>query len=444
MSNTHVAVAPALNPGVRRREVLWFALYDFANSAYTTIIITAIYNAFFVAEIAGRARWATLAWTSALSLSYALILLSAPVLGRYADQHAAKRRLLALATLLCVAATAALAWVGADHMLLALLLLVVSNFAFGSGENLLAAFLPELATRTGYGRVSGFSWAFGYIGGLIALALCLAYVQHAQKDGLVARDFVPVCLLIAAGMYALGAIPMLTLVPERGVPHAASVPIATLFRESITSLRTSLASLGSLPDLRRFLWAIFAYQAGIQTVITIAAIYAQEAMGFTTAQTLQLILVVNITASIGAAVFGLAQDRFGHRRMLIGALALWLLTILAFALGGSAATFWIAANAAGLAMGAAQAGGRAAVAWLSPAERSGECFGLWGFATKAAAIVGPLAYGLVSYVVHNDHRIAMLATAGFFVVGLLVIYRVDFARGHAITHPSPAQNSPAA
>lgn len=427
-------IAASLNPGVKRREVLWFALYDFANSAYTTIIITAIYNAFFVAEVAGRARWATLAWTSALSVSYLFILLSAPVLGRYADQHAAKQKLLLFATVLCVAATVGLALIGADHLYLALLLLMLSNFAFGSGENLLAAFLPELATRDGYGRVSGFSWAFGYVGGLIALALCLAYVQYAQKHGLGARDFVPVCLLIAAGLYALGAIPMLTLVRERSVAHAAPSPITTLFRESLGELRASFARLAAYPDLRRFLWAILAYQAGIQTVITIAAIYAQEAMGFTTAQTLQLILVVNITASVGAALFGLAQDRFGHRRMLIGVLSLWLLTILTFALGGNVSTFWIAANAAGLAMGAAQAGGRAAVAWLSPPAHSGECFGLWGLATKAAAIIGPLAYGFVSFATHNDHRLAMLATAAFFVVGLIVIVGVDFRRGHDKAH----------
>lgn len=427
----------SLNPGVKRREVLWFALYDFANSAYTTIIITAIYNAFFVAEVAGRARWATLAWTSALSVSYLFILLSAPVLGRYADQHAAKQKLLLFATVLCVGATAALALIGADHLYLALLFLMLSNFAFGSGENLLAAFLPELATRDGYGRISGFSWAFGYFGGLIALALCLVYVQYAQKHGFGARDFVPVCLLIAAGLYALGAIPMLTLVRERSVAHVAPSPITTLFRESLSELRASFARLAAYPDLRRFLWAILAYQAGIQTVITIAAIYAQEAMGFTTAQTLQLILVVNITASIGAAVFGLAQDRFGHRRMLIGVLSLWLLTILTFALGGNVSTFWIAANAAGLAMGAAQAGGRAAVAWLSPPAHSGECFGLWGLATKAAAIIGPLAYGFVSFATHNDHRLAMLATAAFFVVGLIVIVRVDFQRGHDVAHHTP-------
>ena len=120
--------------------------------------------------------------------------------------------------------------------------------------------------------------------------------------------------------------------------------------------------------------------------------------------------------------------------MLIGALLLWLLTIVAFVAGGSVATFWLAANAAGLAMGAAQSGGRAAVAWLSPPDRSGECFGLWGLAMKAASIIGPLAYGLVSYASGNQHRIAMLATAAFFIVGLVLIARVDFNRGHAVAH----------
>ena len=126
----------ALGEDVRPTEVLAWAMYDFANSGYTTVVITAVFNAYFVAVIAGNAPWATFAWTAALSVSYACILLTAPVLGAYADLRAAKKRLLVLTTAGCVAATALLAFTGPGTLALAVALLVISNFCFGTGENL--------------------------------------------------------------------------------------------------------------------------------------------------------------------------------------------------------------------------------------------------------------------------------------------------------------------
>src|SRR5215510_2072031 len=170
----------SLAPGVRPREVWAWAFYDFANSGYTTVVITAVFNAYFVAEVAQRAPWAAFAWTSALAVSYALIMLTAPVIGAYADAHAAKKRLLLLTTAGCVIATAGLALVGPGELALGIALLVVSNFFFGTGENLIAAFLPELARGRALGKVSGWGWALGYIGGLVSLGASLAYVTAAQ------------------------------------------------------------------------------------------------------------------------------------------------------------------------------------------------------------------------------------------------------------------------
>ena len=151
-------------------------MFDFANSGYTTVVITAVFNAYFVGVVAGKEVWATFAWTFALSISYALIVVTAPIVGAYADAHAAKKRLLAITTAGCVVATAALALVGPGDLALGIALLVVSNFFYGSGENLIAAFLPELARGNALGKVSGWGWALGYIGGLVSLGACLAYV----------------------------------------------------------------------------------------------------------------------------------------------------------------------------------------------------------------------------------------------------------------------------
>src|ERR1700694_2244629 len=161
---------------VRPREVWSWAMYDFANSGYTTVVITAVFNAYFVSVVAQNQAWATFAWTAALAVSYLLIMLSAPLVGAWADAHAAKKRLLLITTIGCVIFTAALALVGSGDLWLAMVLIVASNFFYGSGENLCGAFLPELARGEALGRVSGWGWSLGYVGGLLTLGICLGYV----------------------------------------------------------------------------------------------------------------------------------------------------------------------------------------------------------------------------------------------------------------------------
>ena len=169
-----------LQPGVRRREVWAWAMYDFANSGYTTVVITAVFSAYFVGVVAGNAPWSTFAWTLALSVSYALVMLTAPLVGAWADAHASKKSLLWLTTLGCVGFTAALYFAAPGALVLAIAALVLSNYFFGTGENLIAAFLPELARPRALGRVSGWGWSLGYVGGLVSLGASLAYISQAQ------------------------------------------------------------------------------------------------------------------------------------------------------------------------------------------------------------------------------------------------------------------------
>src|SRR3954466_3401199 len=193
-------MARALSSDVSLREVWAWSMYDFANSAYTTVVITAVFGAYFVSAVAGKAPWATIAWTAALSLSYAAILLTGPLIGAWADAHAAKKRLLFVTTVGCVAFTALLYAIGPGDVALALILVMLSNYFFGSGENVIAAFLPELADSQAMGRVSGWGWSFGYLGGLAALGICLAYIMGSP--GRPASESVPVTMLITAAFFA--------------------------------------------------------------------------------------------------------------------------------------------------------------------------------------------------------------------------------------------------
>ncbi|MBE0612384.1 MAG: MFS transporter [Burkholderiales bacterium] len=403
-------------------------MYDFANSGYTTVVLTAIFNAYFVSVIAGGAAWATFAWTASLSLSYALVIVTAPLIGAYADLRANKKQLLLFTTAGCVLGTAALALAGPGDLAIAVLCVVVSNFFFCTGSDLIAAFLPELAGGKDLGKVSGWGWSLGYIGGLITLGACLAYVTWAQAAGQTAAQFVPATMLITAGIFALASLPTFVMLRERALPQAP-VSGMSLASAAFARLAKTLRHAARYRDLRRFLLCIVFYQAGVQTVITLAAIYAEQAMGFRTTDTLVLVLVVNVTAALGAFTFGNVQDRFGHVPTIAVTLAGWIATVLIAWVADTRPIFWIAANLAGLCLGASQSAGRALVAYLSPKSRRAEFFGLWGLATNLSSILGPITYGAVSWVSQGNHRLAMLITGGFFVLGLLILHGVDERRG---------------
>ena len=410
-------MTPSLAPEVKFREVWAWSMYDFANSAYTTVVITAVFGAYFVAVVCGNQPWATFAWTAALSLSYAAILVTGPLLGAWADVHAAKKKLLFLTTVGCVAFTALLWFASPGAVLLSLTLIVLSNYFFGTGENLIAAFLPELADSRAMGRVSGWGWSFGYLGGLLALGICLVYINLSV--GKPAAEFVPVTMLITAAFFALAATPTFLFLRERGSPRAGKPFLDTL------------KSAWQYHDLRRFLVCILFYQAGITAVISLAAIYAEQAMKFTTAQTVSLILVVNVTAAAGAFGFGYLQDAIGHVRALALTLAGWIVMVCIAYLSEDRTSFWFAANLAGLCMGSSQAAGRAIVGYLAPPSRLAEFFGLWGLAVKAASIFGPLTYGAVTWIFAGNHRLGILTTGLYFVIGLFLLKNIDVERGRS-------------
>lgn len=420
--------AAVLNPGVSRREVWAWAMYDFANSGYTTVILTTVFSTYFVAVVGQRADWATLAWTAALSLSYLAIMLTMPTLGARADARASKRRLLYTSTAGCVLATLLLSRAGPGDVWLALAAVAVSNYCYCIGESVVAAFLPELAQPQALGRVSGWGWSFGYCGGMLTLGLCLAVVSWGEARGLAAEQYVPWVILVTCAVFALAALPSFFMLRERAQPKTVPIRAAGMLRRLALSWRETGEHF---PEFRGLLLCGASYQAGIAVVITLAAIYAEQAMGFTMPQVMLLVFTVNIAAAAGAFGFGYLQDRIGHKRALGMTLVGWIIMVLVAYAATTAAVFWLAALLAGLCMGTSQSAGRAMTGALAPPGRLAEFFALWTFAVQLAAVVGPLTYGLVTWLTAGNHRLAILVTGIFFVVGLLLLQRVDLARGIA-------------
>lgn len=421
----------ALAPGVRRREVFGWAMYDFANSGYTTVVLTAVFNAYFVGVVAGNANWGTLAWTASLAVANLVVMLTMPALGAYADLRASKKRLLAVATLGCVGGTLALATVGPGDLWLAVAAIVVSNIFYSYGESLIAAFLPELARREALGKVSGWGWSFGYFGGMLSLGASLAYVLSARAGGQGAAEVVPVTMLMTAAVYGLASLATFGLLRERARPavgEAAGPGLAA----SLRRLRHTFAEARHFRDFFWLLACTTAYQAGIAVVIALAAVYAAQVLGFAQEQTMTLVFLVNIASAVGAFAFGYWQDSLGHRRALAGTLVGWIVMTILAAAASSATLFWVAAVVAGLCMGSSQSAARAMAGLLAPESRRAEFFGLWTFAVRLSAIVGPLTYGVVTWLSGGNHRLAILSTGIFFVAGLWLLRGVDMARGERV------------
>jgi len=425
--------SPAQTGPVSRREVGAWAFYDFANSGYTTVVQTTIYSAYFVAVIGAtlNARSpgsATFVWTLSLGAANLIVLLGGPVIGAIADRRATKKRFLLISSVTCVLGTALLAAAGPGEIGLAVLFLVVSAVSFALGENLIAAFLPEIARADNMGRISGYGWSLGYFGGLMTLAACLTYIRWAEASALPATHYVPVCLVITAIIFAVTAAPTFLWLRERASPKPPA-PGMSYVRAGFDQVAHTLRHAAQLPDLFRFLLCLTLFQAGVATVVVVAAIYAQEVMGFDSQQLIVLIMVVNLTAAVGAFSFGFAQDRFGSVPSLAAALLVWIAAIGVTLWADSAADVWLAGNLVGLAMGATQAGGRALIGQLTPPSRNAEIFGLWGLANQAAAIIGPVSYGLIIDASGGDYQLALLSALAFFAVGLVLLGTISEKRG---------------
>jgi UMF1 family MFS transporter len=426
-----------LNPGVKRREVFAWAMYDFANSGYTTVVITAVFAAYFVGAVANNAEWATLAWTSALSFSYAIVMLTMPAMGEWADRHAAKKKLLMAVTAACVLSTAALAWVGPGEVLLALVFIVISNSFYTYGESLSAAFLPELAKPEAMGRISAWGWAWGYLGGMLTLGLCLGYVLYAQAQGQTAREFVPFTMLLTAAIYALSACVTFALLKEHAQAQVTRPAGGGKWQQLVQTFREAK----NYKDFMQLLVCAVAYQGGVAVAITLAAIYAEQVIGFQPQETMVLIFVLNIAALIGSLVLGYAQDRIGHKLALSLTLWGWGITCVLAALSTSKEMFWWAAVLAGVCMGSSQSTGRAMAALFIPSHRLAEFFGLWAFAIRLASILGPMGFGLIAWLTDGNQRLAIAATTSLFLLGWLLLMPVNVQRGQLLAMQASKRQS---
>lgn len=431
-------------PLAPKREIFGWAMFDFANQAYTLLIITVVFGDLFTRVIVGDApdyRMGNLLWSLALAISYFLVVLSGPLLGAAMDYSARRKQFLLVSYWLTITATALLYFVEPGWIIPAIMLIIVSNFAYAIGENFIASFLPDLGPREALGWISGLGWALGYVGGLVASVFTLYLLGDVSAQNYERIRWVGP---FAAGFFLVAAIPTFLFVRERGqrriLPRGQSLLGAGLRRLYLTA-----REIARFRDLSILLVSIFFAMAGIYIIISFSFIYGSQVIGWEESVRAMMFVVVQITAAIGALGFGWIQSRIGAKVTYLITLLLWIAAIIAIwqtpgltavarsLLGVSwqaQYVFLFAGCLAGLSLGSSQSAGRALVGVLTPQGKAAEFFGLWGLASKLAAVFGILGLGLIqAWLGLAD---AILFCLVLFAMALLAVAPVNEARGSAV------------
>ncbi|MGQ9658492.1 MAG: MFS transporter [Thermochromatium sp.] len=431
-------------PRAPGREILGWAMFDFANSAYTLLIITVVFGDLFTRVIVGDApdyRLGNLLWSLALAASYLMVVLISPVAGAIMDYSASKKRFLFASYLLTVLTTAALYWATPGAIWIGVLLLILSNLGFALGESFVASFLPDLGPPEDLGKISGFGWALGYIGGLIAAIFVLVVLGEVSAENFERIRWVGPWTAL---FFLVAAIPTFVWVRERGTARPRPPGMGYL-RLGLSRVGQTLGHLRDHRDLALLLLSVFFAMGGIAIIITYAFIYGAQVIRWDEATRTAMFVLVQLTAAAGAFAFGLVQDRLGARRTYRLTLMLWILAIvliyltprivdwarLWFGLDWQAQhVFLVVGCLAGTSLGACQSSTRALVGLFAPRSRSAELFGFWGLAMKLASVFGLLGIGLLQAWLGLDQSILFCGL--LFAVAWLIARGIDEARGRRI------------
>jgi MFS transporter, UMF1 family len=436
-------------PDVRRasrKELFGWAMFDFANSSYTTVIITVVFCNIFPKIIVGdepEFRLGNLLWSMSLSISYLIVLLSSPLIGAIMDFAGVKKLFLFASYILTVIATAALYFIKPGYIIPGMVLIILSSVGFSYGEAFVASFLPGLGPPQDLGKISGYAWGLGYFGGLASTAIVL-FGFHAGVYTL--NNFSNLRLVgpVTGLFFLVAAIPTFLWVRDRTVPKI--LPDGeTYFSAGFKRLNRTFSDIRDYKDLVIILASFFFAYAGLSIIIAFAFIYGDQIIKWSSTSQTFMFIITQITAAGGAFLFGNIQDKWGAKKTFIITLMLWFITI--FLIYGvdditnlinnlchislkNEHLFLIIGSIAGLGMGSMQSACRAMVGLFSPETKAGEFFGLWSFSNRLAAVLGLISLGILQNLF--GLRKAILVCSIFFIIAVVIAIFVNETRGRLV------------
>jgi len=423
------------------RQAWAWALYDWANSAFPTVVSTFVIAAYFTRGIApdpvtGQAQWGWMQTVAGLALA-----LLSPLLGAVADAGGRRKLMLGLCTAAMVLATAGLWFARPDpgYTLYALACVGLATIAFELGTVFYNALLPQVATPATLGRVSGLAWGLGYAGGLVCLVVALVVLVRPDPAlfGLDrgAAEPVRATALLTAGWVAVFALPIFLALPGQPGPHPGW---GAAMRRGLAELGGVVRGLPGNPVMLRFLVARLFYTDGLNTLFAFGAIYAAGVFGMGFEEILLFGIALNLTAGLGAAGFGLIDDRLGSKRVVLVALLALIVCGSGLLVVQGKPGFWALAMALGLFIGPAQAASRTLMARLAPPAEVAAYFGLFALSGRVTGFLGPAVLAAVT-AASGSQRAGMATVVGFLALGAAILATVPEARPAAA---SPATASP--
>ncbi len=417
-------------PTLSQRRIGWY-FYDFANSAFTTSVVTVFFGPYLTsvaehAAVNGHLSFLGLAlhpgsWFSfCVSASVVVQMVLLPIVGAIADASHRKRLLLALTALIGAGATSALSIVQHDAIsyLTGAGLFIIANASFGASIVIANSFLNDLATDNERDKVSSRGWAFGYLGGGLALLLHLLWFKTATTGD--EKSWTIRMILASTGLWwaAFTIVPLVLLAGIRRKVGKVRVGAA------VTQLRDTLRHVRQHPQAARFLLAYVLYNEAIQTVITMASVYGSQELGLGLDVLTQAILLVQFVAIGGSLLFEKMAVRIGTMRAITISLIGWAAALIfAYFMPASGSWFYVLAVTIAIVLGGSQALSRSQFSKLIPHGREAEYFSLYEISDKGTAWFGPLTFGLV-LTMTNSYRFALLSLIAFLLIGIVLLQRV--------------------
>jgi UMF1 family MFS transporter len=394
----------------KNRIFVW-TLFDFANTSFSIVVVTFIYAVYFKKTVAQNLPIGDLYWSISTSIAMIITAIISPVLGAIADYSTGKKRFLLFFTTLCIIATSLLYFVREGMIFWGIFLFVLANIGFEAGLVFYDSFLPEITQPKNFGRVSGYGFAMGYLGSLVTLAIIYPIIQN---------ELVQITFPITSAFFLIFSLPLFIFLKEKRKTVERSDSYVTMGLKRVWS---TVSHLKYYKNLVLFLLAYFFYIEGVNTVIFFSGNYASTTLGLSNSELIIFFLTVQTTAIFGSILFGILADSIGQKRTIVITLFLWLATIILAYFIVDKTGFYVVGLLAGAAMGSSQSTSRSLMSKLTPPEKKTEFFGFYSFFGKSSAVVGPLVFGLVSYI-SGSQRLAIISIGFFFLVGLLILTQV--------------------
>ncbi len=408
------------------RGIIGWCLYDWANSAFPTVITTFVFAAYFTKAVAADPVSGTEQWGYAISASALAVAVTGPVLGAIADHAGARKPWIAVLTFICVIATAMLWFTRPDpsDIIWVLFFVALANYAFEMGMVFYNAMLADIAPKPLTGRISGWGWGLGYAGGLLCLAVAL--VLFVQPDPALfgldksASEPIRATALLVAVWFAVFSIPLFLYTPDA---PASGLSVTAAVRRGLCEFIATIRRLRDYAQIVRFLIARMFYADGLTTLFAFGGIYAAGTFGMGFSELIVFGIALNVTAGLGAAAFGWVDDVLGSKKTIMIAVSALIVLSTAVLLAPSKTWFWILAMPLGIFVGPAQAASRSMMTHLTPPDVRNEMFGLYALSGKATAFMGPALLGWVTAMA-DSQRIGMATILVFFGIGLLLLLTV--------------------